>query len=266
MDTLQSDFRLHLQNEFVKKCKINPQFSLRAFARQLDIHPTTLSQILAGKRPITKKRFSYIADKVHLSPAQHEKFLKNFATKKKKKPAQKEQDQHDYKQLTIDSFSIIADWYHFAILQLLEVKGFKQDPRWIAKSLNIRINEVKIAIERLKRVGLITVTKRGKWIDTSEGFTTTVHNQFTNSALRNLQKQVLNMALNALDEVTIEERDQTSITMSLNSKRLPEIKSMIKDFRRKLISFVNQDKVKDCVYQAGISIYPLTKRRKNHET
>ena len=160
--------------------------------------------------------------------------------------------------LALDAFRIISEWYHYAILELMELEGFRQDPQWIAKKLDISINESKIAIQRLKRAGILSENKNGKWINHCHKFTSTLSNDFTNRALKKLQEQILTKALKALEEVPIERRDQTGMLMPINTKRLPEIKKMIKEFRRRLCSYVNEDKTKDAVYQLGISFYPLT--------
>src|SRR3984957_9168996 len=47
------DFRMILQRELLLRCERNPQYSLRSFAKSLQIDPSTLSQILRGKRSIT---------------------------------------------------------------------------------------------------------------------------------------------------------------------------------------------------------------------
>src|SRR4029079_10406313 len=55
------DFRLVLQSELVSRCRVNPRYSLRAFAKALKVSPSALSAMLSGKRTITdatKKRFA----------------------------------------------------------------------------------------------------------------------------------------------------------------------------------------------------------------
>ena len=55
----------------------------------------------------------------------------------------------------LDTFAVISDWYHYAILSLLEVTDARLDPRWISKRLGINRLEARLAIERLKRLSLI---------------------------------------------------------------------------------------------------------------
>jgi uncharacterized protein (TIGR02147 family) len=73
-----------------------------------------------------------------------------------------------------------------------------------------------------------------------------------------MQKQILTQALVALEEVPIEKRDQTSMTMAIDSSLIPEAKLRITRFRRELSSFLENGKKKDQVYQLALSLFPLT--------
>jgi len=93
---------------------------------------------------------------------------------------------------------------------------------------------------------------------------TTVANDYTHAAFRRLQRQVLEKALDALEEIPYKKRDQTSLTMAIDSKKVPQAREKIKKFRRSLCEFLRGTNSFDEVYQMSISLYPLTqlKRRK----
>ena len=55
-----------------------------------------------------------------------------------------------YVQLTLDHFSVISEWYHFAILSLAETQDFKSYPAWIAGRLGISQKDAKAAVLTLK--------------------------------------------------------------------------------------------------------------------
>jgi len=164
----------------------------------------------------------------------------------------------NYNQLTLDAFQVISDWYHYAILELISIKGFQPNSKWIAPKLGITVSEVNIAVERLQRLGLLKICDDGKWINGS-GSNTTTGNAYSATAFRRLQRDVLKMALNALEEVPMEVRDQTSMTMAIDSSQLPEARIRIKKFRRNLCQFLQESGPRDQVYQLGISLYPITR-------
>jgi hypothetical protein len=50
-----------LQNELERRRRVNPRYSLRAFARSVNLEHSTLSQLLRGKRAMTWKSIRQIA-------------------------------------------------------------------------------------------------------------------------------------------------------------------------------------------------------------
>jgi transcriptional regulator with XRE-family HTH domain len=245
----EQNFRDYLQNEFLLRCRKNPRYSIRAFARAMNIDHSTLSQLLRGKRPLTHAMINKLGQNLKLDESQIKMFLKNVK--------QTRADLPDFKSLTLDTYAIISDWYHYALFELVTVKHFKPDPNWIAKTLAISPEEALHAIERLKRVGLIEVDANGVWKQSSKNITT-LNNDFTAEAFRNLQKGLLQLSMKALEEVPFEKRSHTSMTMAFNSKRLPEAKTRITKFRRELCDWLQKDMQRDAVYEMTFSLFPVT--------
>lgn len=245
----QSIFRLWLQKQFTERCKKNARYSLRAFAKTLDLDASSLSQILSGKRKLSKKGIQNICDKLSVSP----KELQFFGLIENKRNVTNE----DYLQVGIDTFSVISDWYHYAILELTFVSGFKADPKWIAKKLSITVEESKSAVERLKRLGLL-LEENGSLIKSSVRITNngTVN---TSGAHKELQKQVISKALIAVDEISQDEKDITSMTMAIDTKNLDKARLLIQKFRRDLCELLEEGN-QDQVYNLGIQLYPISKQ------
>ena len=59
--------RKYLQNELLKRCEKNPHYSLRSFAKSLEISPSALSAILNKKRNLTDKTAKRLALKLDFS-------------------------------------------------------------------------------------------------------------------------------------------------------------------------------------------------------
>jgi uncharacterized protein (TIGR02147 family) len=248
-----------LENEFKKKRAKNSRYSLRMMARQLDLPSGRLSEIINGKRKVTRKLAEKIANRLSFTPEQREKFL---ATVERSKKSTDQFETPDYKQLSIDSFYLIADWYHFAILNLMNVKGFESDPAWIARRLGISSVEVKSAIDRLIRLGLIEVD--GSVFRSVEANLTTTHD-VDSVALKLSHKQSLQQAIEALDEVPVFERDITSITMAVDTSKLPLAKEMIRQFRRKLCALLENSSSRNEVYNLNVQLVPVSKQVKERK-
>lgn len=164
----------------------------------------------------------------------------------------------EFKELNQDSFQLIADWFHFAILELTTVRGFQPNSRWVARKLGLSQIAAQEAIDRLIRLGFVTVRRNGSW-KLSEGHTTTLGIDIQAQALRGLQKQALEMGIRALDEIPSELRDQTTMTIAVDFDRLDDAKKMIRSFRRKLATYLETGPKRDEVYHLSIALYPLTK-------
>lgn len=237
------DIKSLLQNEFLKRYKNNPRYSIRAFANHLQVDSSSLSQMIRGTRKISSKMQTKLLVRLGLSPAELELFSK--------------QNQAACHDLNLDTFQMISDWYHHAIYELVTLKNFKTDEKWISRKLGISITEARVAIERLIRLELIQVDKEGVWHQRSPQLSTT-GNPFTAAAFKNFQSQVIEMAGRALMTIPFEQRDQSSTTIAMSADKLPEVKERIKKFRRELCDYLQQDGERDAVFQLGVSFYPLT--------
>lgn len=241
--------KLFLQDELIRRIGTNPRYSLRAFAKSLSVDASLLSKLLKGKRKVSRRLIGQICERMALSPTE--------VLGLEEAARHDDSSKDDYKQLALDHFHLVADWYHYAILALTRVEGFRSSPKWIAKALEIAIPEVQIALERLQRLGLLKADKKGVYRETND-FITNEKGAFSAPAMRRLQKQVLEMAIKALEQTPIENRDQSSITLELDTSLLEEARTRIKRFRRQLCKDLQRTRKYDQVYHLSISLYPIT--------
>jgi len=252
--------QLWLENLLAEKIKKNPQFSLRAFARMVEVSPAVLSRILSGKRRLTFNLAVRIADALVLGPIERET-LYSFYTGGASEESH--EDRHE-KELTIDCFNAMKEWYHYGITQLLYIDSFNEDPKWIAKMLSISELEAKLAIDRLLRLEILDRDENGKLYRTAAHLSTST--DVASAGIRHFQKQILEKSIMSLESDDISERDITSITIAINEDRIPEAKKEIMKFRKKMAEFL-ADGEKTRVYNLGVHLIPLSKsvRGDDHE-
>lgn len=242
-------FQDFLREEFLRRCRKNRSYNLSAFARSLKVDVSTLAKIMKGQRRVGKRAMAALCTKLGLSPDQVRAF-QDHADGATSAP--------NYQQLTLDSFRVISDWYHYAILELMGVKAFRPDTAWVARTLGISVTEVQLALERLQRLEIIEMDTDGNWRDLSGGFSTTIANDFTAAAFRRLQQQILERAITALEETDYEKRSQTSMTMAINPAQLSKAREMIQEFRRGMNALLSESGKCTEVYQLSVSLYPIT--------
>lgn len=256
-------YRHYLNSEFARRCEANASYSLRSYAKALDIDAGTLSRILNGKQALSYKMAQKIVGKLDLSPSQQKEFfnsLFHYQQSRKLEKVHKENiNEKEYKgqDLSIDYYRVIADWYHTALMEMTYLKGFKPDSRYISKQLGITPAEAKLALERLVNLGLLT-KKNGKIVKTNEKLSTQ-DRHITTPALRKNQKQFLEKAIHSLENDPIEIRSNTNMTMAIDSSKIEVAKKMIREFQMTLSNFLESGK-RDKVYSMSVALYPLQKK------
>ncbi|KHD88076.1 MAG: hypothetical protein OM95_11190 [Bdellovibrio sp. ArHS] len=239
-----------LLNEYQRRRSISPALTNAQFAKILGIPSSRLSDYINGRRIMTQTAGRQIIKGLGMTEADFE-HLKNLIEFDK----QKIKTLLPEGQLKEDEFGVICDWYHFAILALVPVKTFQPHAGWIADRLNIPVEVAHAAIDRLRRLGLLSV-ENGKFIVTKKQLETT-HN-IPSESLRRSHKQSITQVLDNMDRVPLDLRDVTSITFPMNRKKIPEAKRLIRNFRRKMATLMTQGPKTD-VYNLNVQLFPVTK-------
>ena len=253
-----------LGEEIAKRCEKNPHYSMRSFAKACGLSPGELSQILSEKRIPSYKVAQKILAGLDLTPSEETKFLSSVAERHQTRGLKK--ISKVFKGMTaiptplnidIDLFRVIGDWYHYAVLMLTEVTGFKNSPRWIASQIGISEMEASLAVERLIKVGLLE-EKNGSLVFTN-GHITTQSKHLTTPALKRHTKQSLEKAIYSLENDPIEERSHTYMTMAIDPKKINEAKLLIEEFTNRMSGLLEVTP-KTRVYEFGVYLYPLQKK------
>ena len=257
------EFKAWLQAEFSQRSRRNPRYSVRAFARLLQMDPSSVSQLLSGKRRASTKVIAAACDRLSARPEIRDAQMRAARVRRlAAEPAELPT------RIAADAFAAIADWHHYAILELTFVDGFDPDPKWIARELRIGVAEARAAVDRLLRLGLLR--REGGRLGKSARFTTNYEEGFTAPALKELQRQILAQALAAIDGAAPEDKDITSMTMAIDPDRLPEARRRIRAFRRELCAYLEQGKPTR-VFTLGLQLFPVSedhsnRKRSSHES
>jgi transcriptional regulator with XRE-family HTH domain len=252
LNTAGYEFRVFLRGELKSRMEFNKSYSLRAFAKSLDVSPSNLSMILNGKTPVSLKFIDNIGSKLNL---EKEKIYEYQLGLLKEKSG--DQGLNDFEFIESSRFKIIKNWYHYAILNLMRVKGFSQSTSWISKRLKISINEVQIAIENLQKAKFINDIS-GKWVDTSSSYTSHTNNKKSSEYAKENQLQLFSKAHSAINDVNFEYRNHTGVTIAININDLDEAKEFITKFRKQFIKKFDKEADADEVYHLSLALFPLS--------
>lgn len=259
MQTRTDNFRLLLQSSLVERIQRNPAYSLRSFAKSLSVSPSALSDMINGKRTITRASVQKLGLELGLTLLEIEHYIRSES-----KPSETSAKQN-FQVIDHDQFALISDWYHYAILELMKIKGFEGSPAWISKALGITRVEATSAVERLVRLDLIKIEK-GKWRDLSAGFSTNFDKGLVSQAMRKMQKQIAQQSAQAIEEVPFGERTHSSMTMAIDPADLEQATKMILNFQKDLCAFLERKQKPKDVYHLAIGLFPATQIHKTFKT
>ena len=258
---MKMTYREILNQEFIYRKKLDSNYSLRTYAKEIGLSPSHLSDVLKFKRGISENTATIISQRINLNDNKAKYFIalvnrEHGRSKKVKREAenflQTYKNKPSFKLIEKDKFDIIADWYYFAILECLEIKDYDGSPLFISQKLNLPIETTLNALKKLESLNLIK-KEAGIYISTKIILKTT--QDIESKALKVSHKQTLTQSIKALDSVPVQDRDFTSITMAIDKSKLAEAKEKIKKFRRELCEFL-EDGNKEEVYNLNIQLLP----------
>ncbi|SME97943.1 TIGR02147 family protein [Pseudobacteriovorax antillogorgiicola] len=262
-----ADYRQILKAELDSRCGQNPRYSLRAFARDLNLSPSRLSEILNHKQGVSRKAAEKIAKNLGFRETEVVHFcdlvsVKHARSIKERQDAhlrilkkQAEQEETKTFQLKLDAFKIISDWYHIGILELMNMKGFRSDPRWIARRLGVTPIQIELAIDRLIRVGLLR-RNRDDELEAVEndGW---IPGGVPSESIRKFHRQILQKAMEAIATQPVDQRYVQTHVLALNKEDVPEASKEIEKFQHRFCQRFQTPEQKDLVYCISMQLFKI---------
>jgi uncharacterized protein (TIGR02147 family) len=258
-------YELMLKEEYLRRKAKNSAYSTRSFSRDLGISQPYLHQLFHRKRNLSDEKALVLADRLKWGKAQKKLFglLVRYAASQdpEAKALMAEEIRQlpkknvEFFDLKSDEFSLIADWYCYALLELTTVESFEPSEEGISRRLGISKEETKSAIARLKRLGLLE-TKGNRLIKIKSFYK---FGEIPSAALKRHHMQSMDLAKVALNVQDLDMRDFSSVTFGMDTKQIQQAKAMIAQFRRNLMTLMEDSSEKRAVYKMSIQLFRLDK-------
>jgi len=262
------DYRKYLSDVYREQRAKRPFFSYRYFAGKVGIDAGNLVNVLQGRRHLSaamiepiiallklnRRESSYFRTLVMYNKARKEDAIAKYF---KKLCAFKD---IDATKIPADCFEFYQRWYHTAILALLYMYDFDGNFEKLGALVTPRITDKKAqeSFKLLKRLNLVEKDSKGYYRPTKSLITT--GEKWHAAAIREFQEQTIELALEGLRTIPRKERDISTITLTLSSEELDDIKALAKDFRSEALRISEESEQPDRVYQINIQLFPLTKK------
>ena len=158
--------------------------------------------------------------------------------------------------LTKDQYEVLANWHHLTIKEMGLLPDFELSARWIASRLDHKITpqQAKEALELLERVGLVEIdSKKGKMRGTHQTMLTP--DVGTSGPVAKFHKALLQLALESIDQQSVDERCLNALTIAVRKKDLPEAFKKISKFTKEMNAYFTKGTPYDSIYQLAIQLF-----------
>jgi uncharacterized protein (TIGR02147 family) len=153
-----------------------------------------------------------------------------------------------------------STWYLPAIRELAARDDFRDDPAWIAKILIPPITpaEARRALSRLIELGLLVRRADGRLVRQAE-LVTTGSGPLGHEIVQ-YHRAMMTRASEAIDRVSRDEREVSSVTLCVSHDVLLRLKDRIREFRSELLQFAELEGKPERAVQINFQLFPLSKR------
>jgi uncharacterized protein (TIGR02147 family) len=265
------DYREFLRDFYQDRKNRFSYFSYRFIGSKVGLDPGYVVKLFQGKVHIADKTITRFSELCHFIDKERVYFevLVPFTKAKSEKEIKFYYERLlQAKSLSVacvdkERFEFYQKWWYSAIRSLIGIEGFSGDYRTLAKRLTPAITptEAKQGVTLLLKLGMIKQTPSNTY-ELTDSFITT-GDRWQGLAVRDFQRETIRLAGESLDRHNKDLRDISTVTLSVDKKDLPEIRERVKEFRRSLLSFVNESMEQNEVYQLNVQLFPLTTPRES---
>lgn len=118
--------------------------------------------------------------------------------------------------------------------------------------------QVKKSLNILQKTSLLQKNDDGNFVQGNKAISTGSL-EAASLAIRDMHRQMGELAVKSLDEVPVAERDISGMTLGISEAAFEKISKEIADFRRRINAIVLEDSNEDRVYRLNVQLFPLTK-------
>lgn len=158
----------------------------------------------------------------------------------------------------MDRLEFYSKWYHGAIRELLFFHPFRGDYAELARRLSppIRQADARESVALLERLGMVEPNSIGGY--KAREAVLKKDPSFPSVVMANFLKNNMELAIEALDRYSKEERDLSCLTVSLSEPAFAQVKEDIRALRKRILAMTETDPTPTKVYQCNFQFFPLS--------
>jgi uncharacterized protein (TIGR02147 family) len=265
------DYRAFLRDVYTSRKQTEYGFSYRAFAKRAGSSaPNYLKLVAEGQRNLTAEMAGRFAAALGLNSEAAGYFCDLVAFNQAATAPERErcyQRLQSYRRYR-NSFRLDAahaayhsEWYIPAIRELAACRGFREDPKWIARRLqpSITARQAQQALGVLEQLGLLVRDGAGRLVQ-HQAVLSTGDDQPLGHHITTFHRTMLERASDALDGVVREEREIAALTVGLDAARFRQFKERLYELRQELLHLATASGgTPERVVQVNFQMFPLSR-------
>lgn len=273
--TTFANYRDYLEAIYQGAKNIKDGYSYVQLSDDLGLASTNGFAIIHGTRKLSEKIALRIAEKLFLN-AKQKKYLLGLVKQAHAKTADtREQGFHDQLEVARQNLSSDLDrrrllffehWYHAAIIELMRLPSASDDPKWIASNLNpkVPLHQVKSSIELLISLEYLKYNTERKRLYPTEA-TISTGDRVERLAIMSYHRQMLDLAVTAMDRIDEDKRDISAITVSVSESLREQMIGELIALRKRFLQLSSAETNPTDIVQVNMQLFSMTHQRKRGE-
>jgi len=260
------DYRQYLKDQFEARKSLDRRFSYREFAAEIQIDTSNMHKLLKGRMHLPARCHSYALSYLDLSGRSAEYFILLTAYARERRNSIKAEILERALALRevacrqIDETHLeqyFGDWWVSAVRSLLEVNDGRAVPSEISGRLLPHVDEkdVSRALDVLIALGMVRKGGSDRLVPVEAHVTAS--GEIKTRAVRHYQERIFVLASESVRRFGPEDRDISTITMSVDARASSRIQDALKECRRQIQIEVDEAKHPDRVMQMCMAFFPL---------
>ena len=244
----------------------NGPISLRALSKKIELSPAYLSKVFNRKQALSTDAALKFSEFLNLGETETLYFLsllklsleKNEVKRQELKSKISQQVQmQNRKNINPNTLKEIAGINYITTLLMMAGKHKSLDVLELSKLLQLDIKNCIEILETLEKHKF--VIKKSNKYQRADETSLIFQSKVPNKSLRSIYKEMLHIAIDAIDNEPIENRTIGCESFLIDQDQVQKVNQIIKDCFNKVVNLSNQAKSKDHVYNLGIQLVKLTK-------
>ncbi len=234
-----------------------------------------LSMVLSGKRNISEKLIIELSRILKLNKKERNYFRSLVYFNQAQTHSEKN---HFYQEIlslqkgpvrtvTQNQYEFYDKWYYAAIRELVAIHQITDENYPLLAKLikpSVKPGEVKSALELLTRLNIISKNKKGIYKRTDAVITS--GKPMHSFAIQNFQLAALDLAKSALDRFNRDERELSTLTMSIDKNGYDLIRKKLAKLRSEIMELSRSVQDPQQVFQLNLQLFPLSERKEESDS